>query len=87
MIKANELNCTDYFKYFIERQERGIKSACENDIRRCHFYERDITVNGKRINFEEYRARIEREIESSGYRIVPTGYIGGVWQRTKSLVW
>ena len=87
MIKANELNCTDYFKYFIERQEREIKYACENDRRSCVYCDTDIIVDGKRINFEEYRARIEREIESSGYRIVPTGYIGGVWQRTKDLVW
>lgn len=33
--------------------------------------------------YAEIRAKYERE----GYRIVPTGYIGGVWQRTEHICW
>ena len=33
--------------------------------------------------YDEIRAKYER----TGYRIIPTGYIGGVWQRTEDICW
>lgn len=39
--------------------------------------DRDIDV------YDEIRAKYER----AGYRIKPTGYIGGVWQRTEDIYW
>ena len=33
--------------------------------------------------YAEIRAKYER----AGYRIIPTGYIGGVWQLTEDICW
>ena len=30
---------------------------------------------------------VKREFESRGYYFTPTGYIGGVWQRTENITW
>lgn len=35
------------------------------------------------VDYEYFRALYE----ANGYRIVPTGYIGGVWQLTEDICW
>lgn len=37
--------------------------------------------------FDPYYSEVRRAFEKVGYRIVPTGYIGGVWQRTEEIIW
>ena len=41
-------------------------------------------ANGKYINCEEELKQMFRE---KGYTFKPTGYIGGVWQRTIDICW
>ena len=36
--------------------------------------------------YEQYDA-VKREFEHHGYTFRPTGYIGGVWQRTEHICW
>lgn len=35
---------------------------------------------------EQYDA-VKREFELHGYRFRPTGFIGGIWQRTEHICW
>ena len=37
--------------------------------------------------FNDYEREIERKFISFGYVVKPTGYIGGVWQLTKDIMW
>lgn len=36
---------------------------------------------------DEHYERIKKEYEANGYKIKPTGYIGGVWQLTEYITW
>lgn len=35
----------------------------------------------------EYYFEVRAKFESYGYKIVPTGYLNGVWQRTEDITW
>lgn len=62
------------------RVDDQIKMALNNGRNRAYFAcdkERDADV------YDEVRAKYER----AGYRIIPTGYIGGVYQRTEDICW
>ena len=37
--------------------------------------------------YEDYFEEVKAKYESVGYVIKPTGYIGGVWQRTMDIIW
>ena len=36
---------------------------------------------------DEYYSEVREKFERCGYKIKPTGYINGVWQRTEDIVW
>lgn len=36
---------------------------------------------------DEYYFEVRTKFENCGYKIVPTGYINGVWQRTEDITW
>ena len=40
-----------------------------------------------RYLFDDYSDEIEKAFVAAGYTIKPTGYIGGVWQRSKDIYW
>ena len=87
MINASELKsdkrqqaidyCMKWLEYYIkEANERGMNRVCLSPT--WH------TVNGVTIHVEdELKAILQRH----GFRIKPTGYIGGVWQRTEDICW
>ena len=35
----------------------------------------------------EYYFEVREKFERAGYKIVPTGYINGIWQRTEDITW
>lgn len=37
--------------------------------------------------WSDYESEIKTRFQRAGYIIKPTGYIGGVWQRTESIHW
>lgn len=37
--------------------------------------------------FDDYAEEIKKKFTNAGYVIKPTGYIGGVWQRTEDIMW
>ena len=77
-----------------KRTEKSILEAIKNGYNRvCLHYttcyiKDDGTVSndykGKRIDCEY---EIKSWLKDLGYRIEPTGYIGGVWQRTEHICW
>lgn len=66
----------------VETVNRGIRRAVEQGSHSCYFACSKDSYSEIPF-YEEVRSRFER----AGYRIEPTGYIGGVWQRTEHIVW
>ena len=66
----------------IEKINSDIKRAAEKGLHECFF---DCSKNNysQAPFYKEVRERFERY----GYRIKPTGYIGGVWQLTENIEW
>ena len=50
---------------------------------------RDVLHNPdyKHFAFDDYSDEIKKRFTSAGYRIKPTGYIGGVWQLSEDICW
>lgn len=66
----------------IERVNADIKRAAEKGMHECYFdCGKDSYSDGP--FYKEVRECFER----CGYRIKPTGFIGGVWQRTEHIEW
>ena len=36
---------------------------------------------------DEYYFEVRAKFENAGYKIVSTGYINGIWQRTEDITW
>ena len=62
--------------------------ACESVLREIEKAQkagmRDTCFNPQ--PYEQYDA-VKREFERHGYSFRPTGFIGGVWQRTEHICW
>ena len=41
----------------------------------------------KYFRFDDYSDEIKKRFTNAGYRIKPTGYIGGVWQLSEDIHW
>lgn len=39
------------------------------------------------FRFDDYSDKVKKRFIDAGYRIEPTGYIGGVWQSTEDICW
>lgn len=69
--------CKKWIMHYIEKaNERGQRNVC--------FSPTGYTVNGRYIDCEDELKQIFR---NAGYGFKPTGYIGGVWQRTIDITW
>lgn len=40
-----------------------------------------------KYSFSDYEDEIREKFRKAGYTIKPTGYIGGVWQRSETIFW
>lgn len=66
----------------IERASaKGYRETCFNPS--AYWYETD---NGLRT-FMRFDDEVKNEFKKHGYTFKPTGYIGGVWQRTEQICW
>jgi hypothetical protein len=57
-----------------------IRKAVKNGTNGCYF---PCDKEGDADVYDEVRSKYER----AGYKIKPTGYIGGVWQKTEDIYW
>lgn len=75
------------------RIEANIMQAIEAGRNRtclCHtscYLKEDGTVGGYGDRHVDCEYEIKQWLKSLGYRIEPTGCIGGVWQRTEDICW
>lgn len=65
--------------------ERGQNKTCFTNTG-CYLKE-DGTIGGCGDRYVDCEYEIKIWLKDLGYRIEPTGYIGGVWQRTKDICW
>lgn len=72
----NQVNKAD-FENACESVMRGIEKASMAGYRSCCFDPRPV---------EQYHA-VKAEFEKHGYTFKPTGYVGGVWQRSEDICW
>lgn len=42
---------------------------------------------GQYHNWNDYKRDVEKVFVAAGYVVKSTGYVDGVWQRTKSIMW
>lgn len=69
--------CIKYIMMYIERaNEMGKRNTC--------FTPTMGYVNGKYIDCED---ELKAMFRAKGYSFKPTGYVGGVWQRTIDICW
>lgn len=77
------------YKQAVESVMRAIEKASNEGRRKtcfnpsAYWYE---TEYGTRT-FMKFDDEVKREFEKHGYTFEPTGYIGGVWQRTEDIMW
>lgn len=89
MIKnANELKAADARREALEYCEKWlmyyIEAANEKGLNNVCFSPTGKTINGIYIDCED---ELKREFSRAGYYFKPTGYVGGVWQRTIDICW
>ena len=63
-----------------KRIDDKIRSAVERGEHSAYFY---CDKDSDKDVYDEIRSKYER----AGYKIKPTGYIGGVWQLTEDICW
>lgn len=66
----------------IENINRDIKRASEKGLHECYF-----ACSKDSYSEATFYKEVREKFESYGYRIKPTGFIGGVWQRTENIEW
>lgn len=97
MITASEARKLMYKEVAIKeckhRTEEKIKGAINRGMSRtclsttsCYLKE-DGTIGGCGDRYVDCTYEIKEWLKSLGYRIEPTGYSGGVWQKTEDICW
>lgn len=65
----------------LESQDRAIEYAIKDGRTSCCFYIHDTIFSN------EWEDRMREHYRTLGYKFRPTGYIGGVLQRTEEIYW
>lgn len=69
--------CTKWIMYYIEEaNKKGLNKVC--------FSPTSTSIDGVFIDCEE---ELRRNFSEAGYYFKPTGYVGGVRQRTTDICW
>jgi len=64
-----------------------IKEATQKGRRKTYFNLYSKTASENKLYAGDYESQIKKLFEQKGYYFTPTGYIGGVWQRTEDINW
>lgn len=73
----------------VESVMRAIEKASQNGYRKTCFnpsvywYETEYGIR----TFMSFDNEVKKEFKKHGYWFEPTGYVGGVWQRTENICW
>lgn len=66
----------------IERaSEKGYRNACFNPS--VYWYQTETGL----ATYIDFYCEVREEFKKHGYTFKPTGYVGGVWQRTEDIYW
>lgn len=89
--KLTESN-EDYIEYFEEwkkETEKRIIKAAKQGLRKVVFNEHVLIINKEKgiKRFVDFEIEGKLYLEKLGYKIVPTGIIGGVMQLTEDIIW
>ena len=91
IIPANQVQCNTSRKeivyMFCKKLMDKISDAAKDGYHKTCFYCGPVIIGEHRYLFSEFEDDIKKKFLSSGYVIKPTGYIGGVWQRTEDICW
>ena len=103
IISPNELNSTytrqDIIDGFCNKLMETIKEKNKQGYKKTSFYTWGGYWDSKNKRFthkdnggqyhrwDDYEDEIAKLFLNAGYFIKPTGYIGGVWQLTKDIMW
>lgn len=66
----------------IENINKDIKRATAKGLHECYF-----ACSKSSYSEAPFYKEVREKFESHGYRIKPTGFIDGVWQRTEHIEW
>lgn len=66
----------------VSKINKDIKEAVEKGCNSTYF-----ACDKDSYDTEDFYDDVRRIFERSGYTIRPTGYYGGVWQRTEHIMW
>lgn len=66
----------------VERVNADIKKATEQGRHECYF-----SCSKNSHSDAPFYKEVRERFENCGYRIKPTGFIGGVWQLTENIEW
>lgn len=66
----------------VERVNADIKKAAEQGKHECYF-----SCSKNSYSDAPFYKEVRERFENYGYRIKPTGFIGGVWQLTENIEW
>lgn len=61
--------------------ERGYRQTCFNPS--VYWYTNDSGLE----TYIDFYDQTKKEFKKHGYTFKPTGYVGGVWQRTEEICW
>lgn len=73
----------------IDSVMKRIEKASEQGLRSCGFSPSAYwyTTESGRKTFMCFDDEVKEAFRKKGYTFKPTGYIGGVWQRTEDICW
>lgn len=90
--------CENLMDKIVEENKKGVRKICfdahvwynEKTGEISSTFRKDWVDDGispYKYLFVDYADDIRQKFLESGYTIKPTGYIGGVWQRTEDIMW
>lgn len=89
-----DMFCFDIMEKIFKANEKGLRNVCfcastiylqnGNLVFRYTGEDRDKAIY---YSFDDYHDMVAKRFREAGYTIKPTGYIGGVWQRSEDIIW
>ena len=90
--------CENLMNRITEANGNGRRKICFDATVWCNEKTKEISSTHRRdwmedgitpyeYRFDDYAEDIKKKFVNAGYIIKPTGYIGGVWQRSEDIMW
>lgn len=93
-----DMFCENLMNKIIDANAKGNRKICFDATVWCNKTTKEISpiyrndwrndgVTPYEYSFDDYAEDIKKRFINAGYIIKPTGYIGGVWQKTEDIMW